>query len=263
MDLGTIIGLLVAVGLFGWAVVSGAGSVGAVKDMFLDVPSLILVVGGATFVTLLSSRLECFLSLAKILKNAFFMHGGKPHELIGQLVKLSDIARREGILSLQNTITELKDPFLANGLQMVVDGTDADTIKQVLQMEIDALDQRHSDGKAVLDLMGKYAPAFGMMGTLVGLVVMLANMDDVSTIGTGMAIALLTTLYGAIIANVFCLPLADKLGGKHDEEMLSLDIARAGILGLQAGDNPRILEMKLAVFLAPKKRAEIEGLERA
>ena len=262
MDLGTIIGLLVACGLFGWALVSGAGDTG-VFAMFVDVPSLVLVVGGSIFITLLSCRLDRFLALAKIIKNAFFIRGDKPQEMIGQLVKLSDVARREGILSLQNTIAELKDPFLANGLQMVVDGTDADTIKQVLNMELDALDQRHSEGKGVLDLAGKYAPAFGMMGTLVGLVVMLANMEDVSKIGTGMAIALLTTLYGAIIANVFCLPLADKLNAKHDEEMLSLEIAKAGILGLQAGDNPRILEMKLVVFLSPRLRSEIEGLDKA
>ncbi len=263
MDLGTIVGLLVAIALFGWALVSGAGSFSKVIDMFWDTPSIILVVGGSFFITLLSCRLERFLSLAKIIKNAFFAGGAKPQELIGQLVKLSDAARREGILSLQNTITELKDPFLANGLQMVVDGTDAETIKQVLDMELDAIDQRHGEGKSVLDLMGKYAPAFGMMGTLVGLVIMLANMDDVSTIGTGMAIALLTTLYGAMIANIICLPLADKLNAKHEEEMLSLDIAKAGILGLQAGDNPRILEMKLAVFLPPRLRSSIEGVERA
>jgi chemotaxis protein MotA len=263
MDLGTIIGLLVAIALFSWALISGAGGVSNVFNMFWDTPSVILVVGGSFFITLLSCRLERFMALAKIIKNAFFTGNGKPQEQIGQLVKLSDAARREGILSLQNTISELKDPFLANGLQMVVDGTDAETIKQVLDMELDAIDQRHSEGKAVLDLAGKYAPAFGMMGTLVGLVVMLANMEDVSKIGTGMAIALLTTLYGAMIANIICLPLADKLNAKHEEEMLSLDIAKAGILGLQAGDNPRILEMKLAVFLPPKLRAGIEGTERA
>lgn len=263
MDLATIIGLVVAIGLFGWSLVSGVGEDGSVADTFLDSGSVILVVGGSIFVTLLSCRLERFLSLAKITKNAFFVRSEKPHELISQLVKLSDVARREGILSLQNTIAELKDPFLSNGLQMVVDGTDADTIKEVLNMEMDALDQRHSEGKSVLTLMGKYAPSFGMMGTLVGLVLMLKNMDDVSKIGPGMAIALLTTLYGAMIANILCLPLADKLTAKHEEEMLVLEIAKAGILGLQAGDNPRILEMKLAVFLPPKARAEIAGLDRA
>jgi chemotaxis protein MotA len=261
MDIGTIIGLVAAVGLFVYAMVSGSG--GAVMETFLDVPSVLMVCGGSVFITLLSCRLDRFLALAKISKNAFFNRGAKPAELITQLVSLSDVARREGILSLQNTITELKDPFLSNGLQMVVDGTDADTIKQVLDLEVDAIEQRHSEGKNVLDMAGKYAPAFGMMGTLVGLVVMLKNMDDPSAIGPGMAIALLTTLYGAMIANVFCLPLSDKLSAKHDEEMLVLEIARAGILGLQAGDNPRILEMKLSVFLSPKQRAAIANAEKA
>ncbi len=261
MDLGTIIGLIAAIGLFAWSMISGSG--GAVMETFFDAPSAILVVGGSAFITLLSCRLDRFLALAKISKNAFFNRGTKPAELITQLVSLSDVARREGLLSLQNTIADMKDPFLSNGLQMVVDGTDADTIKAVLDLEVEALEQRHGEGKGVLELGGKYAPAFGMMGTLVGLVIMLKNMEDPSKIGAGMAVALLTTLYGAVIANVFCLPLSDKLTAKHDEEMHALEIARAGILGLQAGDNPRILEMKLAVFLSPKQRAQLAEAEKA
>jgi len=255
MDLSSIIGLVVAVGLLSWALVSGAG--GDVFGTFGDAPSLILVAGGSTFITLLSCRMDRVLAFFKIAKNAFFNRPTRPAETVTQLVQLADVARREGILSLQNTISELKDPFLSNGLQLVVDGTDAETIQQVLDMDIDAIGQRHDEGKAVLDIMGKYAPAFGMIGTLVGLVVMLKNMDDPKKIGPGMAIALLTTMYGAIIANVFCLPLADKLTAKHEEEMLNLEIAKAGILGLQAGDNPRILEMKLSVFLSPRQREEL------
>ncbi len=259
MDLATVIGLVAAVGLFLWSMVSSSGG-----DLmaFYDTPSAILVIGGSSFVTLLACRLDRFLALAKICKNAFFARGQKTHELIGQFIKLADTARREGVLALQNVIQQLPNPILANGLQMVVDGTDADTIKQVMEMEADAIDQRHAEGKAILDQMAKYAPAMGMIGTLVGLVVMLKNMEDVSKIGPGMAVALLTTMYGAIIANVLCLPLADKLSVRHDEEMLHLDIIRAGILGLQAGDNPRLLEMKLSVFLSPKMRAKIQGLNR-
>jgi len=255
MDVSTLIGLIFAVGLLAYSLF--AGSDGNIVGTFVDVPSLAMVVGGATFTTLLSVRLERFLAFAKITKNAFFNKGRKPGELIRQIVQLADVARREGILSLQNTISEIPDPFLANGLQMVVDGTDADTIKQVLDLEIEAIDQRHSEGRGVPDIMAKYAPAFGMIGTLIGLVVMLKNMDDPTKIGPGMAIALLTTMYGAIVANVFCLPIVDKLTVKHDEEMLYLDVAKAGILGLQAGDNPRMLEMKLAVFLAPKQRTDL------
>lgn len=251
MDLATIIGLVAALILFGWSLISSSGGD---TLTFYDAASVIMVIGGATFVTLVSCRLERFLALFQITKKAFFIGHRKPHELISELVKLADTARREGVLSLQNVIPKLPDRFLANGIQMVVDGVDADTTRQVLDLEIDAIDQRHGEGKSVIDQLGKYAPAFGMIGTLVGLVVMLKNMDDVSKIGPGMAVALLTTLYGAIVANVFCLPFVDKLSAKHDEELLNLEIMKVGILGLQAGDNPRILEMKLLVFLSPKAR---------
>ncbi len=255
MDLGTLIGFIAATGLFVYTLVSGSD--GDIVGTFVDIPSIALVFGGAVFVTVASCRLERSLAFLKIMKNAFFNKGRDPADLIKRIVKLADVARREGILSLQNTISDIPDPFLANGLQMVVDGTDAETIKSVLEMEFEAIDERHTEGKSVPDMIAKYAPAFGMIGTLIGLVVMLKNMDDVSKIGPGMAIALLTTLYGAALANLFALPLVDKLSAKHGEEMLYLEIARAGILGLQAGDNPRMLEMKLAVMLPPKERAAL------
>ena len=261
MDLGTIIGLFAAFGLLMWSLYSGSG--GDIFGTFLDPAAFVMVVCGSTFIVLLSCRMDRFLAMAKITMNAFFNRGRPPEVLIQELVKLADVARREGILSLQNTISEMKDRFLQNGLQMVVDGTEGDTVKQVLEFELEAIEQRHQEGKGVLDLFGKYAPAFGMIGTLVGLVVMLKNMDDPSKIGPGMAIALLTTMYGAVMANVICLPLADKLNAKHDEEMLSLEIAKAGIMGLQAGDNPRVLEMKLAVFLSPKQRTKLAAASAA
>jgi chemotaxis protein MotA len=261
MDISTLLGLVFAVGLLFYSLF--AGSDGDIVGTFLDVPSIMMVLGGATFTTMVSCRFDRFLAFVTISKNAFFNKSRKPAELIRQIVQLADVARREGILSLQNTIADIPDQFLANGLQMVVDGTDADTVKQVLDMEIESIDQRHSEGRGVPDVMAKYAPAFGMIGTLVGLVVMLKNMDDPTKIGPGMAIALLTTMYGAIVANVFCLPLVDKLTAKHDEEMLYLEVAKAGILGLQAGDNPRMLEMKLAVFLSPKQRAVLEATQQA
>ena len=261
MDLGTIIGLFAAFGLLMWSLYSGSG--GDIFGTFLDPAAFVMVVCGSTFIVLLSCRMDRFLAMAKITMNAFFNRGRPPEVLIRELVKLADVARREGILSLQNTISEMQDTFLQNGLQMVVDGTEGDTVKQVLEFELEAIEQRHQEGKGVLDLFGKYAPAFGMIGTLVGLVVMLKNMDDPSKIGPGMAIALLTTMYGAVMANVICLPLADKLNAKHDEEMLSLEIAKAGIMGLQAGDNPRVLEMKLAVFLSPKQRTKLAAASAA
>ena len=142
---------------------------------------------------------------------------------------------------------------------MAVDGTDPDLIETIMASDLDAVEARHAEGKALFDNIGRFAPAFGMIGTLIGLVIMLQHMEDPSKIGPAMAVALLTTLYGAAFANMLCLPLADKLNAKHEEEMHTLEIAKAGILGLQAGDNPRILEMKLAVFLAPKLRLKLEA----
>lgn len=256
MDLASIIGLIASVGLFFWALVSGTGgNVGG----FWDTPSIIIVLGGGISTTLLSMRLDRFLAFTKVLKNAFFARRQAPEELIRTMVGLSETARREGILALQSQVESIDNRFLANGLQMVVDGTDAETVKTLMQYEMDAIDQRHTEGKQVVDLLGKYAPAYGMIGTLVGLVIMLQNMDDPKAIGPGMAVALLTTLYGAIFANMFCIPLADKLSTRHDQEMLSLTIAQAGILGIQSGDNPRVLEMKLAAFLDPKRRATLSA----
>lgn len=254
MDLATLIGFIASIGLFAWALISGTGgNVGG----FWDTPSVVMVIGGGISTTLLSVRLERFLSFAKVLRNAFFSKAKPPEQLIRKLVSLSETARREGILALQSQVEDIDNPFLANGLQMIVDGTDADTVKTLMQYEMDSIDLRHAEGKQVIDLLGKYGPAYGMIGTLVGLVIMLQNMDDPKKIGPGMAVAILTTLYGAICANMVCLPLSDKLNNRHSQEMLSLTIAQAGILGIQSGDNPRVLEMKLAAFLDPKKRAKL------
>lgn len=261
MDLPAIIGSVATIGLLGYSLWVGAK--GDVVGTFWDMASGIMVIGGGIFVTLVASRGDNIASFFATLKVVILNRKQDPAQLIKQIVKLADIARREGILSLQNSIAEIHDPFVANGIQMVVDGTDADTVTTVLQAEIDAIGQRHSEAKSVPDLLAKYAPAFGMIGTLVGLVVMLKNMADPSAIGPGMAIALLTTLYGAMVANVFGLPVVDKLTTKNDEEMLYLEIAKTGILCLQAGDNPRMLEMKLAVMLSPKRRAELAAAKNA
>jgi len=256
LDLATLIGFIASLGLFGWSLVSGTG--GNVAG-FWDTPSMVLVIGGGISTTLLSVRLERFLACIHILKNAFFMKLEQSEVLIKTLVGLAETARREGILALQSQVEQIKDPFVANGLQMIVDGTDAATVQTLLQFEMEAIDMRHGEGKQVIDLLGKYGPAYGMIGTLIGLVIMLQNMDDPKAIGPGMAVAILTTLYGAVFANMLCLPMADKLNLRHSHEMLSLTIAQAGILGIQAGDNPRVLEMKLAAFLEPKQRARMSA----
>ena len=169
-------------------------------------------------------------------------------------MRYAEVARRDGILALENVSDEISDPFLVSGIQMAVDGTDPVLVEQMLIGELDALAERHEKGKALLDTLGKYAPAFGMIGTLVGLVIMLQNMDDPSKIGPGMAIALITTLYGSLIANLVALPLSDKLSVRSAEEMLLKSIIIRGIMAIQSGDNPRIVEQKLKTFLPHRLR---------
>jgi len=261
MDFATLIGFIAGVSLFSWSLIAGSGgNVGG----FWDAPSAVLVIGGGIATTLLSVRLKRFLAFLTIVKNAFVSNRKSPEESIQLFTRLADTARREGILALQNQIEKIKDPFVSNALQMVIDGTEPAVVNQSMEYEIGAIDARHGEGKQVLDLLGKYAPAFGMIGTLIGLVVMLQNMDDPKKIGPGMAVALLTTLYGAVMANMICLPLADKLNTSNAQEMLALSIAQAAIQGIQGGDNPRVLQQKLAGFLpSPARKALLNAPKAA
>ncbi len=257
MDIATLIGLLSGVGLIVWAIMQKSD-----LDSFVDPASVAIVIGGAVAAALIGNPLKDFLGVAKVIKNAFFAKASDPRKLIEDLVGYAEIARRDGILSLESTTKEIEDEFVVRGIQMAVDGTDPELIEQILTSEVDALVERHSHGKALLDGVGRYAPAFGMIGTLIGLVCMLQDMDDPSKIGPGMAVALLTTLYGALLANLVALPLADKLGVRSDEELLSKMIILRGVMSIQSGDNPRIVEQKLKTFLPPVLRGgEGEGEE--
>lgn len=254
MDLATLIGQMAAAGMLIWSLWVSTGG-----DLFVywDTPSAILVIGGAIFVTLSSVMLGQFLSVAGVVRNVVFAKERSLPDLIAEIVEISELARRNGILALDEVAKNLKDKFLANGIRLVVDGADAAVIEAVLNDELEALDMRHAKGKQVLDLLAKYAPAFGMIGTLVGLVAMLKNMDDPKKIGPGMAVALLTTLYGAIIANQFILPLADKLNLRNERELLANTLIIKGLLSLQAGDNPRVTLAKLASFLPLREREKL------
>lgn len=258
MDLATVLGLIAAIGMVIWSLWAGTkGHIG----VYWDTPSAILVLGGTVFVVLMTQALERFLRIHKVCMRGFFGKAMTIPETIEKLVTLGEQARREGVLSLENTLNDINDDFLKNGIRLVIDGTAAGEIEQILTSEMEAMDQRHSQGKTVLDLVAKYAPAFGMIGTLMGLVAMLRNMDDPKAIGPGMAVAILTTFYGAIIANVLCLPLSDKLSYRNEEEMLLRTVMMKGILSLQAGDNPRITQAKLAVYLPADKRTLINGVD--
>ncbi len=257
MDIATVIGTIAGLALIMLAIVLG-GSPAA----YIDPISIVIVIGGSCSATLTAFPLKSVLGLPKIVMKTIFVPGANPSGLITELVGYAEVARRDGILSLENHTEEMSDEFIVQGIRMAVDGTDPELIKQIMDTELDNIMERHRQGKGVLDTMGRYCPAFGMIGTLVGLVAMLANMDDPSAIGAGMAAALLTTLYGAVLSNVVFLPLADKLGLYDAKETLLKSIILEGVMSIQSGDNPRVVEQKLKTYLPPSERsAESDGEE--
>jgi len=247
MDLATIIGLVLGVSLIMAAIGGGINS-------FIDMPSVYIVVGGALAATLMSQPLKRVLSAPRVIKNAFLTKKKSNDKLVSDIVRFGEIARRDGILALESVLGDIDDAFLARAVQLAVDGSDPEVIADTLQAEMDNLATRHKDGKKVVDLIGKYAPAFGMIGTLIGLVLMLNNLADSSKIGPSMAIALLTTLYGALMSYLIANPMADKLEVRSEEELRRMRIVAEGIIAIQSGDNPKVVEQKLQIFLPPKER---------
>lgn len=259
MDIGTVIGLVVAILAVSAAIVLGGGNPGAL----IDVASILIVFGGTLGAIVLSFPLAVVFKLHSIVLKSVF---GSPPDVVAtitDLVRYAEVARREGILSLEGMIADMKDPFIVRGVKMAVDGTDPELIRTIMETELEALMDRHAEGKKVLDTIGRYAPAFGMIGTLLGLIFMLSNMDDPSKIGPGMAVALITTLYGALIANIFANPVGDKLAAKDAEEVLVKTIIIAGVMSIQSGDNPRVVESKLLTYLPPALRGKVTADKQA
>jgi chemotaxis protein MotA len=250
MDVASIIGLVLAIGLIASSVLVGSVPLTA----FIDVPSFFVVFGGSTAAVMIAFPLKRMLSAPTVAKNAFFNKPVRIPQLIDQIVSLADTARRDGLLALESRLDEIDNSFITLGLEMAVDGTRADVIEDVMRTQIDAVATRHRDGRSILEQLGRFAPAYGMIGTLLGLIMMLSDMRDPSTIGAGMAVALTTTLYGALAANVLFLPLAEKLRFMSKQEMLVMEIVLRGILAIQSGENPRVIEQKLNTFLPPKLR---------
>ncbi|MBH06266.1 MAG: motility protein A [Phycisphaeraceae bacterium] len=257
MDLGIFFGLLGTWVLISWALL-GSGDV----FMFFDIQSLVLVFGASCTVVIYAIPMRYIKGVFSIIKKALFFQSTPVDKLINDMVGYAEIARRDGILSLENSTKDIEDEFIVQGIQMAVDGTDPELIEQIMNNELENLIDRHEAGKGIFATVGKYAPAFGMIGTLVGLVIMLKNLDDPTAIGPGMAIALLTTLYGALVANGLALPLADRLGRRSAEEVLTKTIIIKGVMAIQSGDNPRIVEQKLRTFLPPSQRISRENAEQ-
>lgn len=251
MDKATVGGVLSGLGLLALAVlIAPGGSLLA----FWDTPSVMMVLGGAIASTCVAYPVAVIFKMPAVMKKAITPKMTDLKTVIRQLVEFSEIARRDGILALENKTEEISDPFILLGIQMAVDGTDAELMEAVLRSEMEAVAMRHKTGKTMMETVGRYAPAYGMMGTLVGLVIMLGNMADPSTIGPAMAVTLITTLYGAVISNVVFLPFADKLNYYSKRELEIREVIVRGILSIQDGDNPRILEQKLNTFLPASER---------
>lgn len=252
MDIASIIGLVMAIGLILGSIAMGAAPFSA----FIDIPSVLVVIGGAAAAALICFPLKNMLASPLVAMKVFLNKPPNFAQLIKQIVELSETARRDGLLALEAKIPDIDHPLVKNGLQMAVDGSTPEAVEEVLRTEVSAIASRHKDGKAVMDQLGRFAPAYGMIGTLMGLIMMLSNMSDPSSIGAGMAVALITTLYGAIVANVFFSPFAEKLGLLSRQEMLSMEIAIRGVMAIQSGESPRAIEQKLNTYLPPKLRAK-------
>lgn len=250
MDLTSLIGFILAVGLIIGSILMGNAPFSA----FIDIPSVLVVIGGAMAAAMMAFPLKSMLALPMVFIKAFLNKQDDLLEIIKQLVSLAEVARRDGLLALESKMSEVKQPAIKAGLQMAIDGSDADTIESVMRTEMEATSRRHKEGKAILDQLGRFAPAYGMIGTLMGLIMMLSDMSDPSSIGAGMAVALITTLYGAIVANVACQPFAEKLALISKYEMVSIELVIRGVLAIQSGESPRNLEQRLLTFIHPKKR---------
>jgi len=249
MDIATIIGLITAIGL-----VLTAIQMGGSLSSFIDPVSMLIVMGGTLGATLINYPLGEVIRAISVGMKTFFYKLEKPAEIIGQFIALSQVVRKDGILAMENKVGEFNDPFLKKAIQMAIDGQEPNAIDEILYSEVDKISDRHSLGAEIFLVMGGFAPAFGMIGTLVGLVLMLQNMSDPSTIGPAMSVALITTFYGAILANIFFIPMAGKLKTISKKEILLHEIVIAGVQSLVAGENPRVMEQRLLGFLPPKER---------
>jgi chemotaxis protein MotA len=249
VDIATVIGIFSSVSLLIISINMGVG-LGA----FLDLPSLLIVVGGTACATMINYPLRDCLNTFSILKNAFVTQTTSMGDIITGFITFSAKARKEGLLSLETDIDSVGDDFLQKGLQLTVDGLEPQAIVDILETEISFQESRHRLGADIFQAMGTFAPAFGMLGTLIGLISMLQQMDDPSSIGPAMSVALVTTFYGAILANVVFVPISGKLRARSKAETLVKELIVQGILALCRGDNPRIIEQKLHAFIPPSAR---------
>jgi chemotaxis protein MotA len=249
MDIATLLGIIFAfIALFGPIILAGE------LDLYIDIASILIVFFGAFAATLASYTLSDMINLFSVTKNAFFTKPMEHSRIIDSMVDLGEKARREGILALEREMGRLDDPFMKKAIQLAVDGNEPEVIENVMSNEIDNIAERHKVGRSMYDSMANYGPAYGMAATVIGLIQMLGALDDPANIGSGMALALITTFYGSIIANAIAIPLSTKLERRSKQEVTVKNMILFGVLSIHSGDNPRVTRDKLETFVAPKSR---------
>jgi chemotaxis protein MotA len=254
MDIATIIGVLL-----GFIVITTSIVVGGGWQIFIHVPSMAITIGGMLCATLIHFSLPQFLKIFSIIKKTIITKIPTQSELIQKMVNFAAINRRDGALALEQEIPKVSSPFFVKGMQMLIDGQSPDAIRDIMFLEIQYLQERHSTGKKILEFMGASAPAFGMIGTLIGLIQMLRGLDSPESIGAGMAVALITTFYGALAANLIFLPLAGKLGIYSKAETTAMEMILEGLCAIAQGDNPTAIREKMQAFVSQSKRQEIKA----
>jgi len=253
MDIATLLGFI-----FGTVFMLYGIFLGGPLSVFYDFPSILITVGGSLSATMIQYPLDKFLTAFKTIKHVFKVKTLEPIEVIQQIIELANVARKEGLLALEESVGQINDDFLKKGILLIVDGTDPELVRNILETEITFIESRHKDSQGVFETLASYGPAYGMIGTLIGLIQMLQKLNDPSNIGPAMAVALITTFYGSILANFVFSPIAGKLKIRSSEEIILKEVMIEGLLSIQAGENPRIIEEKLKAFLSPVLREKVQ-----
>lgn len=256
LDIASILGLILCILLVVFGIITGDDGVPAIKN-FIEYKSALITFGGAFCAVLTSNSLQGFIgglkSFAMILKTPVL----NAPEIIKKIIELSNVARKEGLLSLEEAAADLSDDFLKKGILLIVDGTDPELVRAIMETELNSVEERHKERIGFWEGLASMGPAWGMIGTLIGLINMLQKMEDVAAVGPNMAVALITTLYGSLLANWICLPVAAKMKSNNASEIMVKEIMIEGLLSIQAGENPRVIEEKLKSFLSPGERDSI------
>ncbi|MDL2273071.1 MotA/TolQ/ExbB proton channel family protein [Oscillospiraceae bacterium OttesenSCG-928-G22] len=251
MDITTIIGLVAGVTFILLGIITGDGRLMG----FVDAGSIMVVLGGTVSAIFVSYPMRDIISIGKVAGQAFKAKKVDLKGSIGSIIDLANVARKEGLLALEESVKTVNDPFLQKGIMLIVDGTDPELVKGIMEAEISFIEARHQKGAGLFDNIAAFGPAFGMIGTLIGLIIMLDNLDDPSALGPGMSVALVTTFYGSVLANLVATPIATKLKLRSAEEILHKELMLEGMLSIQAGENPRIIEEKLYSFMARSEQS--------